>query len=111
MKFDPFSEKVTFTVFIVIIIGCFIYRNRERLCKNTALRYLYPDETEIFNMDRSDFQFDVFITYAESDRQIMEQMYTDLTSGSRGRTFKCAVHEKDFVPGQSIGENFAKTTL
>ena len=77
------------------------------ISNNRVFSYLYPEESGRHNrFDDDNLPFDVFLTYAESDRHIMEQMYMDLTSGSRGRTFKCAVHDKDFVPGQSIGKYY-----
>lgn len=93
-------------IVIVIVIGCIILpRMRVWLYNNKVFSYLYPGETEHDKFDNESALFDVFLTYAESDRQIMEKMYLDLSSGSRGRAFKCAVHEKDFVPGQSIEHN------
>ena len=79
---------------------------------NRVFSNLYPEESGRHNrFDDDNLPFDVFLTYAEPDRHIMEQMYMDLTSGSRGRTFKCAVHDKDFVPGLSIGKCYKISIL
>ena len=55
------------------------------------------------DVENDESLYDVFITYAEPDRQTMEQIYLELQGGSRGRSFNCAVHEKDFIAGESIG--------
>ena len=91
------------SIIFMIILGCFIYHARVWLYSNRVFSYFYPGGPEVIEFDNEEPLYDVFITYAEPDRQIMEKLYLELNEGSKGRSFKCAVHEKDFVAGQSIG--------
>jgi len=105
-------KGVIAALIFVIVIVCVSLRMRIWLYNNRVFSILYPEESgRNDRFDDENLPFDVFLTYAESDRHIMEQMYMDLTCGSKGRTFKCAVHDKDFVPGQSIGKCYEISTL
>ena len=95
---------VIFAIIFIIALGCFIYHARVWLYSNRVFSYFYPGGPEFIEFDHEEPLYDVFITYAEPDRQIMEKLYLELNEGSKGRSFKCAVHEKDFVAGQSIGK-------
>jgi len=96
---------VIVAIIFIIILGCFIYHARVWLYSNRVFSYFYPGGPEFIEFDNEEPLYDVFITYAEPDRQIMEKLYLELNEGSKGRSFKCAVHEKDFVAGQSIENN------
>ena len=95
---------VIIAIIFIIFLGCFIYHARVWLYSNRVFSYFYPGGPEFIEFGNEEPLYDVFITYAEPDRQIMEKLYLELNEGSKGRSFKCAVHEKDFVAGQSIGK-------
>ena len=112
------KQCATYTVLIVgssiimsaiffTMIGGLIYRYRWKI------RYMYymakrgyKGSAHARNIDqRSLFQYDAFISYADEDRVIiLKNVISQLEENS---DLKLCIHERDFIPGCDIAENIA----
>ncbi|GFO25883.1 hypothetical protein PoB_005238800 [Plakobranchus ocellatus] len=88
----------------LVIIGSLIYRYRWKLRYIYYATYLYlkpGDETTAIR----NFEYDVFICYAEEDRDFVLDVLNDALE-SRG--FKVFIHSRDFAAGEFIGSNIVR---
>ena len=81
----------------VIIVAMILYLIRRRRMRNTK-----PKHVGHFPLLPTDENcvFDIFISYAETDWQIMEEIFRKLSNGSLNQnSFTLAFNEKDCIPG------------
>ena len=94
------AQNNNYTVILVGAIGLFIcvggiYSYLRKKTSNATHFNLEPNDHD------QDFIFDIFITYAQPDCQIMEQMYQSLINDFKDqKPFQVAFNEKDFIPGK-----------
>ena len=102
------NERITLiliflTVTLVIIVAMILYliwRRRVRTMKQKQKHVSQP----LLPRDQN-CVFDIFISYAEADWQIMEKIFRNLSNGSLNQnSFKLAFNEKDCIPGK-MGKN------
>ncbi|XP_061173705.1 toll-like receptor 4 [Saccostrea echinata] len=89
-------------VTIIFVTSAIMYRYRWRL------RYLYyagkrsyKGYSRILDTDR-EYQFDAFISYAESERA---EFIPNLLKLERENNFKFCIHSRDFIIGVNVAEN------
>ena len=87
------------TVTLVIIVVMTLYLIRRRRVRTMKPKHfsqpLLPRITD------QNCVFDIFISYAEADWQIMEEIFRNLSNGSLNQNcFKLAFNEKDCIPGK-----------
>ena len=97
------NERITLiliflTVTLVIIAAMILYlilRRRVRTMKQKQKHVSQP----LLPRDQN-CVFDIFISYAEADWQIMEEIFRNLSNGSLNQnSFTLAFNEKDCIPG------------
>ena len=89
---------MVFLICIVIVVIVFYIKCAKRK---------HSQHAELKQLD--DCVFDIFITYAQPDHQIMEQFYQTLTNepvSKKSTTFKVAFNDKDFIPGKISFKNW-----
>ena len=84
-------------IFIVVSIIC---------CRRNAKRTSRASHMPLQQIDlHEECVFDIFISYAPNDTQIMEQMFQNLVNNSTNghrKGLKVSFNDKDFVPGKSL---------
>jgi len=92
---------ISFTVTLMIIIAMILY-----LIHRRRVRTMKPkDFSQPLLPTDQNCVFDIFISYAEADWQIMEEIFRNLSNGSLNQnSFKLAFNEKDCIPGK-LGKN------
>ena len=85
------------TVTLVIIVAMILYLIRRRRVKSMKPKHV---SQPLLPTDQN-CVFDIFISYAEADWQIMEEIFRNLSNGSLNQnSFKLAFNEKDCIPGK-----------
>jgi len=85
------------TVTLVIIAAMILYLIRRRRVKTMKPKHV---SQPLLPTDQNCL-FDIFISYAEADWQIMEKIFRNLSNGSLNQnSFKLAFNEKDCIPGK-----------
>ena len=85
------------TVTLVIIVAMILYLIRRRRVKTMKPKHV---SQPLLPTDQNCL-FDIFISYAEADWQIMEKIFRNLSNGSLNQnSFKLAFNEKDCIPGK-----------
>ena len=96
------NERITLiliflTVTLVIIVAMILYLIRRRRVKTMKPKHV---SQPLLPTDQNCL-FDIFISYAEADWQIMEKIFRNLSNGSLNQnSFKLAFNEKDCIPGK-----------
>ena len=89
------------TVTLVIIVAMILYLIRRRRVKTMKPKHV---SQPLLPTDQNCL-FDIFISYAEADWQIMEEIFRKLSNGSLNQSsFTLAFNEKDCIPGK-MGKN------
>ena len=92
---------VTVTFFVIIIVATILYIIHRRRVKTMKPKHF---SQPLLPTDQN-CAFDIFISYAEADWQIMEEIFRNLSNGSLNQnSFTLAFNEKDCIPGK-MGEN------
>lgn len=81
------------------------------LYNNRVFNSFFPKDCENINEDGQEFEYDVFISYANEDEAQAHAIYDVLAndpSGTHERTFQCCIHERDFLLGDTIPENIVR---
>ncbi|XP_045184468.2 toll-like receptor 4 [Mercenaria mercenaria] len=98
-------NSMAITVFLAIVAGGFIYKNRWKLrymIRITKMRHfgynkLYNHPKEVGN-----FMYDAFISYANEDlRFILDKIIPNLERQGK----QLCIHDRDFIPGNNIADN------
>ncbi|XP_067648862.1 toll-like receptor 4 [Haliotis asinina] len=93
------SSCICIVLIICVALG---YRHR------WSIRYMYHIGRRRFWRNREvveerQYQYDVFVSYAESDRDIViEEMIPELETKAG---LRMCIHQRDFMPGQAIASN------
>ena len=96
------NERITLiliflTVTLVIIVTMILYLIRRRRVRTMKPKHI---SQPLLPTDQN-CVFDIFISYAEADWQIMEEIFRNLSDGSLNQnSFKLAFNEKDCIPGK-----------
>ena len=96
------NERITLiliflTVTLVIIVAMILYLIRRRRVKTMKPKHV---SQPLLPTDQNCL-FDIFISYAEADWQIMEEIFRKLSNGSLNQSsFTLAFNEKDCIPGK-----------
>lgn len=108
-KCDDYEEIIgvvsgLFVVFFAFIIGGVIHRYRWKL------RYFYYMSKWRATMSHKSYgriyDYDAFVSYADEEKDfVIQEMTSELEEAS---DLKLCLHERDFIPGISIGENITK---
>ncbi|XP_076071675.1 toll-like receptor 4 [Mytilus galloprovincialis] len=87
--------------FIAVVCTLLVYRFRWKL------RYLYYVMKGAYGYHRLEtedhYQFDAFVSYADSDRHFPKDEMVDYLE--RQRNFRLCIHHRDFIAGCGIAEN------
>merc|ERR1740129_280830 len=101
------NERITLiliflTITIVIMVAMILYLIRRRRVRTMKPKHV---SQPLLPTDQN-CVFDIFISYAEADWQIMEEIFRNLSNGSLNQnSFKLAFNEKDCIPGRPTEEN------
>ncbi|XP_011440698.3 toll-like receptor 4 [Magallana gigas] len=108
-KCDDYEEIIgvvsgLFVVFFAFIIGGIIHRYRWKL------RYFYYmskwSTTTSHKSYGKVYDYDAFVSYADEEKDfVIQEMTSELEEVS---DLRLCLHERDFTPGKSIGENITK---
>ena len=96
------NERITLiliflTITLVIIVAMILYLIRRRRVRTMKPKHV---SQPLLPTDQN-CVFDIFISYAEADWQIMEEIFRNLSNGSLNQnSFKLAFNEKDCIPGK-----------
>ena len=91
------------TVTLVIIVAMILYLIRRRRVRTMKQKQKHVSQP-LLPRDQN-CVFDIFISYAEADWQIMEEIFRKLSNGSLNQSsFTLAFNEKDCIPGK-MGKN------
>ena len=102
------NERITLiliflTVTLVIIVAMILYLIRRRRVRTMKQKQKHVSQP-LLPRDQN-CVFDIFISYAEADWQIMEEIFRKLSNGSLNQSsFTLAFNEKDCIPGK-MGKN------
>ncbi|XP_062569045.1 uncharacterized protein LOC134231144 [Saccostrea cucullata] len=109
-KCDHYEELIgvlsgLYVVFTALIVAGILYRYRWKL------QYIYymskwslPASRKTFNKI---YEYDAFVSYADEERDfVTQEMISELEITSQRAL---CLHERDFTPGKSIGENITKS--
>jgi hypothetical protein len=99
--------SIGMSVFLAIIIGGFIYKNRwniRYLMRLTKIRHFGYRRLQEYT-DHEDFSYDAFISYAnENLRFVLDHIVPVLEN----RGLRLCLHDRDFLPGDNIADNIIK---
>ncbi|XP_048728735.2 toll-like receptor 4 [Ostrea edulis] len=109
-KCDDYEEIIgiisaLYVVFLTLIVGGILYRYRWKL------RYIYYMSKWNTATSRDTYskmyQYDAFVSYADEEKDfVMQEMTSELERASQ---LVLCLHERDFTPGKSIGENITRS--
>ena len=87
------------TVTLVIIVVMILYLIRRRRVRTMKPKHV--SQPLLPRITDQNCVFDIFISYAEADWQIMEEIFRNLSDRSLNQnSFKLAFNEKDCIPGK-----------
>ncbi|XP_067657908.1 toll-like receptor 4 [Haliotis asinina] len=94
------ASSLSVTIFVVGIIGFTIgYRHRWKI------RYMYYVSRSKYRVQQAeddDFQYDVFVSYASSDRRfVIDSLLPELETK---RELRVWIHDRDSIPGDQIAD-------
>jgi hypothetical protein len=103
-KIYPFLLLTLLLIFAAILV--IIYSNKRLQIwlynQRVISTFFFPEKD-----DASSKAYDVFISYADGDADLAEDIVWKLEDPKNGlrRTFRCCVHSRDWIPGKEICSN------
>jgi toll-like receptor 13 len=95
------------SVFLAIIIGGFIYKNRwniRYLMRLTKIRHFGYKRLREYT-DNEDYIYDAFISYANENLRFI---FDPIVPGLENRGLRLCLHDRDFLPGDNIADNIIR---